>query len=276
MKATNIGANHGKCWAVAQRGCPCRGKRGLKHLWLRLSADLPAVGARWMGALESPPATKRGTRGFTILRETLPGPGAKVSSSISFNSPQYKMHHEQRGASFSVPTALSRLHLPSGGLLVAWAETTPRQNSCCPGPNQTCRQTSPPQRMAVRYSVHLGTGRRSRLAGQSEGRAGDTLGRSESAKKDNRATPSPSGFKMTPEVHTHAFLTQTDAFIQDEYVVSFASWLHSKHAKSCVNPGHIGRHCFRRSLNKNRRQGCKTTKTSHGRMPKPRAHVVSF
>lgn len=105
--------------------------------------------------------------------------------------PKASRSNEQRRKSFFTPASLPRLHLPSGGLLVAGSETTPRQNSCCPGPNQTCRQTSPSQRVAVRYSVHPRTGRRSGMAGQIERCPFVSLGRGQSQKEKQKETSRP-------------------------------------------------------------------------------------
>jgi hypothetical protein len=105
--------------------------------------------------------------------------------------PKASRSNEQRRKSFFTPASLPRLHLPSGGLLVAGAEITPGQDSCCPGPNQTCRQTSPSQRVVVRYSVHPRTGRRSGMAGQIERRPFVSLGRGQSQKEEQKETSRP-------------------------------------------------------------------------------------
>ncbi len=96
--------------------------------------------------------------------------------------------NEQRRKGIFKPTSLPSLHLPSGGLLVAGSQTSPRQNSCCPGPDKTCGQAASPQRVAVRYGVHPRTSRRSGMAGQIKRRTFVSLGRGKGQKEKQNTT----------------------------------------------------------------------------------------
>lgn len=148
--------------------------------------------------------------------------------------------NEQRRKGISKLASIPRLHLPSGGLLVAGAEVTPRQDPCGPRSDQTCRQASPPKRMALRYGLHPRVGRRSGMVGQIKRRTFVSLGRGQGQKEKQEATSRPSDpwlNWMSAWTHT---TTWADNFNFGEHVVTFAREQTAKQANSWENMGKPG------------------------------------